>query len=39
MCVATGLAGFFVPAIVNIEENNNGVRAKAKPFALAEEEV
>jgi DHA3 family macrolide efflux protein-like MFS transporter len=23
MCVATGLAGFFVPAIVNIEENNN----------------
>jgi len=38
MCVATGLAGFFVPAIVHIEENNNGVRAEAKPFALAEEE-
>jgi DHA3 family macrolide efflux protein-like MFS transporter len=38
MCVATGLAGFFVPAIVHIEENNNGVRAKTKPLALAEEE-
>ena len=39
MCVATGLAGFFVPAIVNIEENNNGVRAEAQPLALAEEEA
>ena len=39
MCVATGLAGFFVPAIVNIEENNNGVRAEAKPLVLAEEEA
>ena len=39
MCVATGLAGFFVPAIVNIEENNNGVRAEAKSLVLAEEEA
>ncbi len=36
MCVATGLAGFFVPAIVNIEENNNGASAKVKPLAPAE---
>jgi len=37
MCVATGLVGFFVPAIVNIEENNvNGVDTKAKPLAIAE---
>jgi len=36
MCVATGLAGFFVPAIVNIEENNSGASAKEKSLAPAE---
>jgi len=37
MCVATGLVGFFVPAIVNIEENNrSGAGAKAKQLVSAE---
>jgi DHA3 family macrolide efflux protein-like MFS transporter len=35
LCGLTGLALFFVPVIVNIEENN-GVSTKAKPLALAE---
>lgn len=40
MCVATGLTGFFVPAIVNIEENNkNGAGAEAKLLPLAKEEA
>jgi DHA3 family macrolide efflux protein-like MFS transporter len=36
LCGLTGLALFFVPAIVNIEENN-GASAEAKPLAPAEE--
>jgi DHA3 family macrolide efflux protein-like MFS transporter len=39
LCGLTGPALLFVPAIVNIEENNNGVRAEAKPLVLAEEEA
>jgi DHA3 family macrolide efflux protein-like MFS transporter len=39
LCGLTGPALLFVPAIVNIEDNNNGVRAEAKPLALAEEEA
>ena len=37
LCGLTGVALFFVPAIVNIEENNNnGASAKAKLLAPAE---
>ena len=37
LCELTGLVLFFVPAVVNIEENNNnGASAKAKLLAPAE---
>jgi len=37
LCGVTGVALFFMPAIVNIEENNNnGASAKAKLLAPAE---
>jgi len=37
LCGLTGLTLFFVPAIVNIEENNNSeASAKAKLLAPAE---
>ncbi len=32
LCGAIGLAGFFIPAIVNIEENANGTSAEAEPL-------
>ena len=32
LCGVTGLAGFFIPAIVNIEENANGTSAEAEPL-------
>jgi DHA3 family macrolide efflux protein-like MFS transporter len=32
LCGVTGLAGFFIPAIVNIEENANGSGAEAEPW-------
>jgi len=36
LCGMVGLAGFFVPAIVNIEENANGSAATAEPAVLVE---
>jgi DHA3 family macrolide efflux protein-like MFS transporter len=36
LCGMVGLAGFFVPAIVNIEENANGSTAMAEPAVLIE---
>jgi DHA3 family macrolide efflux protein-like MFS transporter len=33
LCGVTGLAIFFVPAIVNIEENANGIGTKAEPLS------
>jgi hypothetical protein len=37
LCGATGLAGFFIPAIVGIEDNNNGhaVAQEKTPPAVA----
>ena len=32
LCGAAGLAGFFIPAIVNIEENANGTGTEAEPL-------
>jgi DHA3 family macrolide efflux protein-like MFS transporter len=32
LCGAIGLAGFFIPVIVNIEENANGTSAEAEPL-------
>ena len=32
LCGVIGLAGFFIPAIVNIEENANGTGAEAEPL-------
>jgi DHA3 family macrolide efflux protein-like MFS transporter len=31
LCGVAGLAGFFIPAIVNIEENANGASAETEP--------
>jgi hypothetical protein len=31
LCGVTGLAGFFIPAIVNIEENANRTGTEAQP--------
>ena len=33
LCGVTGLAGFFIPAIVSIEENANGTGAEAEPLS------
>ena len=39
LCGVTGLALFFVPAIVSIEENANRVGTEAEPLAPAEEKA
>jgi hypothetical protein len=32
LCGVMGLAGFFIPAIVNIEENASGTGVEAEPL-------
>jgi DHA3 family macrolide efflux protein-like MFS transporter len=34
LCGMMGLSGFFIPAIVNIEENANGIDAEAEPLPV-----